>query len=147
MIRRPPRSTLFPYTTLFRSTGAGKRPQIAALSGSNLKAPDFAGGYLLNCEHLLHDRFELVGWREVNHEPFVANCTRSRSRAPCARLRPGTEESSRLSCLAEGIRWLHREISRGAEGQRFRRRRRHDPSAVHERRLYSRRGPIPRKGL
>src|SRR5689334_24244784 len=24
MIRRPPRSTLFPYTTLFRSTGAGK---------------------------------------------------------------------------------------------------------------------------
>src|SRR2546425_3642750 len=24
MIRRPPRSTLFPYTTLFRSTGAGR---------------------------------------------------------------------------------------------------------------------------
>src|SRR5258707_2256233 len=64
MIRRPPRSTLFPYTTLFRSTGAGKRPQIAALSGSNLKAPGFAGGYLLNCEHLLHDRFELVGWTD-----------------------------------------------------------------------------------
>src|SRR2546426_6320884 len=26
MIRRPPRSTLFPYTTLFRSTGAVSRP-------------------------------------------------------------------------------------------------------------------------
>src|SRR3712207_9555672 len=26
MIRRPPRSTLFPYTTLFRSTGAGREP-------------------------------------------------------------------------------------------------------------------------
>src|SRR3712207_7314856 len=25
MIRRPPRSTLFPYTTLFRSQGAGRR--------------------------------------------------------------------------------------------------------------------------
>src|SRR5688572_30993926 len=25
MLRRPPRSTLFPYTTLFRSTGAGER--------------------------------------------------------------------------------------------------------------------------
>src|SRR3989449_5115517 len=25
MIRRPPRSTLFPYTTLFRSQGAGSR--------------------------------------------------------------------------------------------------------------------------
>src|SRR5256885_6356421 len=26
MIRRPPRSTLFPYTTLFRSRGAAKSP-------------------------------------------------------------------------------------------------------------------------
>src|SRR2546426_4957257 len=26
MIRRPPRSTLFPYTTLFRSASPGKRP-------------------------------------------------------------------------------------------------------------------------
>src|SRR2546428_9547114 len=26
MIRRPPRSTLFPYTTLFRSSGARNRP-------------------------------------------------------------------------------------------------------------------------
>src|SRR2546427_1449876 len=26
MIRRPPRSTLFPYTTLFRSRGAGRIP-------------------------------------------------------------------------------------------------------------------------
>src|SRR2546430_11332623 len=26
MIRRPPRSTLFPYTTLFRSTSASPRP-------------------------------------------------------------------------------------------------------------------------
>src|SRR2546430_12203740 len=28
MIRRPPRSTLFPYTTLFRSLGGGQRRQI-----------------------------------------------------------------------------------------------------------------------
>src|SRR2546429_5409199 len=27
MIRRPPRSTLFPYTTLFRSCRPGRRPQ------------------------------------------------------------------------------------------------------------------------
>src|SRR5690554_4170188 len=26
MLRRPPRSTLFPYTTLFRSPGAGRLP-------------------------------------------------------------------------------------------------------------------------
>src|SRR3712207_7370628 len=28
MIRRPPRSTLFPYTTLFRSEGAGEPPDL-----------------------------------------------------------------------------------------------------------------------
>src|SRR2546426_1844279 len=30
MIRRPPRSTLFPYTTLFRSRGVGRAGQRAA---------------------------------------------------------------------------------------------------------------------
>src|SRR3712207_7411609 len=30
MIRRPPRSTLFPYTTLFRSAGWGFAPALAA---------------------------------------------------------------------------------------------------------------------
>src|SRR3712207_7627398 len=28
MIRRPPRSTLFPYTTLFRSAAAGRRVEV-----------------------------------------------------------------------------------------------------------------------
>src|SRR5256885_2906794 len=32
MIRRPPRSTLFPYTTLFRSYGRGSRCGSSALS-------------------------------------------------------------------------------------------------------------------
>src|SRR3712207_8770548 len=34
MIRRPPRSTLFPYTTLFRSAAVGKVPQRALFSPS-----------------------------------------------------------------------------------------------------------------
>src|SRR5260370_22129804 len=37
MIRRPPRSTLFPYTTLFRSSAAAPPPDAASLS------PDRAG--------------------------------------------------------------------------------------------------------
>src|SRR3712207_8495951 len=37
MIRRPPRSTLFPYTTLFRSTD---------LIGANLSQADLIGAYL-----------------------------------------------------------------------------------------------------
>src|SRR2546429_6774301 len=36
MIRRPPRSTLFPYTTLFRSPGTGNLGQPL-----NCKTPDF----------------------------------------------------------------------------------------------------------
>src|SRR2546428_11125849 len=34
MIRRPPRSTLFPYTTLFRSFEVQDLPELAALDGA-----------------------------------------------------------------------------------------------------------------
>src|SRR2546430_13411906 len=34
MIRRPPRSTLFPYTTLFRSDGSGQLDRYHAVAGS-----------------------------------------------------------------------------------------------------------------
>src|SRR2546430_9472457 len=44
MIRRPPRSTLFPYTTLFRSVAAGG---VVVLSGAGLSTesgiPDYRG--------------------------------------------------------------------------------------------------------
>src|SRR2546427_8274163 len=40
MIRRPPRSTLFPYTTLFRSTRASAVP-----SRAGLRAPDKGPAY------------------------------------------------------------------------------------------------------
>src|SRR2546426_7625737 len=35
MIRRPPRSTLFPYTTLFRSPAAGCRAVVSAARGAS----------------------------------------------------------------------------------------------------------------
>src|SRR3712207_6954958 len=40
MIRRPPRSTLFPYTTLFRSAGTGKTSTAAAAARRYLKSAD-----------------------------------------------------------------------------------------------------------
>src|SRR5689334_24814322 len=41
MIRRPPRSTLFPYTTLFRSMGCQKRPDVfVGRSSKNRRAGD-----------------------------------------------------------------------------------------------------------
>src|SRR5438034_9256506 len=57
MIRRPPRSTLFPYTTLFRSegmTGMEHAPQIELLPNASLLfAP---GGYHLMLSNPKRDR-------------------------------------------------------------------------------------------
>src|SRR6266540_6973748 len=38
MIRRPPRSTLFPYTTLFRSSGVSTRPAVHRLRAAAVHA-------------------------------------------------------------------------------------------------------------
>src|SRR5258708_8364485 len=46
MIRRPPRSTLFPYTTLFRSNGrvpCGRTEKVWGLSFGSRSAPRFMG--------------------------------------------------------------------------------------------------------
>src|SRR5438094_7377563 len=55
MIRRPPRSTLFPYTTLFRShdmlRGRPHRITIAALGGDLLPAPTDRKSTRLNSSH------------------------------------------------------------------------------------------------
>src|SRR2546429_1526797 len=45
MIRRPPRSTLFPYTTLFRSRERRDDP-VRTLSGGMRRAADIARGIL-----------------------------------------------------------------------------------------------------
>src|SRR3712207_7356411 len=47
MIRRPPRSTLFPYTTLFRSPGADRWKASPGATGADSRAADVereAGG-------------------------------------------------------------------------------------------------------
>src|SRR3712207_8711664 len=44
MIRRPPRSTLFPYTTLFRSPHFEKYPQLHELFNKATKQAGAAGG-------------------------------------------------------------------------------------------------------
>src|SRR2546422_6569846 len=40
MIRRPPRSTLFPYTTLFRSLAAGESAKAQLHAGKGLRAAE-----------------------------------------------------------------------------------------------------------
>src|SRR2546430_12457060 len=47
MIRRPPRSTLFPYTTLFRSGRVGREGDGAERGAVRLVAHDVLGGEVL----------------------------------------------------------------------------------------------------
>src|SRR5688572_32128434 len=58
MIRRPPRSTLFPYTTLFRS-----RFLLVQMDGRTLYNPIFSGVYWDTVDLPLEDieRIEIVG--------------------------------------------------------------------------------------
>src|SRR3712207_6860268 len=44
MIRRPPRSTLFPYTTLFRSDAAGEDQPLASARQRDVEDPLLLGG-------------------------------------------------------------------------------------------------------
>src|SRR3712207_8113833 len=65
MIRRPPRSTLFPYTTLFRSLRAalavlalvllcscGERPEDGGDAGAPPTAPGLPDGLVLQASHV-----------------------------------------------------------------------------------------------
>src|SRR3712207_8446920 len=65
MIRRPPRSTLFPYTTLFRSLGAGVGERQAYALGADVadgrradRAVGDLGEELLLVDHEVHERSE-----------------------------------------------------------------------------------------
>src|SRR5690348_17471265 len=66
MIRRPPRSTLFPYTTLFRSANpywnskavAGSRSRNRFSSSSSPKPPRAFGGRRISCNSLSPFRSE-----------------------------------------------------------------------------------------
>src|SRR5215203_6871547 len=51
MIRRPPRSTLFPYTTLFRSAGWAKRILVRHRTNARLCPPPDRKSTRLNSSH------------------------------------------------------------------------------------------------
>src|SRR2546429_5989970 len=55
MIRRPPRSTLFPYTTLFRSRDRGRERRVARSSGHGRDAA------MLQIRRHLHFRWQSQG--------------------------------------------------------------------------------------
>src|SRR3712207_8255566 len=68
MIRRPPRSTLFPYTTLFRSpvwSPDGSRLAVVSAAGSDTGtvARDLPGGTIRHITRLRY-RFDVVGYTD-----------------------------------------------------------------------------------
>src|SRR5258708_16384729 len=79
MIRRPPRSTLFPYTTLFRShnpfgglrISRPDRRQIVRRFGRDRKSTR------LNSSHQIisYAVFCLKKKKNIKHEPFLYGCT------------------------------------------------------------------------
>src|SRR2546421_8608760 len=56
MIRRPPRSTLFPYTTLFRSTNRLKKDMDDIAKG--LKIASTIGGMAVKAAKTIHDTMQ-----------------------------------------------------------------------------------------
>src|SRR3712207_7131219 len=60
MIRRPPRSTLFPYTTLFRSVVADEEPQLEVAARADLRVTGIREAHRA-------DRVELLCLGRVGH--------------------------------------------------------------------------------
>src|SRR2546430_17635356 len=61
MIRRPPRSTLFPYTTLFRSVQVGGNAPVVVQSMTNTDTADIASTFKQTVE-LAEAGSEIVRW-------------------------------------------------------------------------------------
>src|SRR5687768_18283768 len=59
MIRRPPRSTLFPYTTLFRSLVRGRRDHVGMRYGARMEPGGDQPGDVRHVHH--QDRVHLAG--------------------------------------------------------------------------------------
>src|SRR3712207_8182527 len=65
MIRRPPRSTLFPYTTLFRSEHAHERQALGGLVGDELRG----------AAHRAEERVLRPGRPAAEHDPVEGDGT------------------------------------------------------------------------
>src|SRR3712207_8071546 len=73
MIRRPPRSTLFPYTTLFRSSGKIGLVNSGGASGSN----DFAEAVMTAVVNKRAGGSGLISGRKAFQRPIAEGAKRS----------------------------------------------------------------------
>src|SRR3712207_7174607 len=94
MIRRPPRSTLFPYTTLFRSAGLAEERRL-------LVAGDSAHGELGPVEELARRRPERpAGGPHLRRSEEHTSELQSRQYLVCRLLLEKKKNTSYLSCTA-----------------------------------------------
>src|SRR2546427_1890879 len=102
MIRRPPRSTLFPYTTLFRS----KEPIHVGELVTAYSRVNFAGRTSMRSEEHtseLQSQSNLV-CRLLLEKKKNQSQRRARPRAPCRRARPpDPQRAGRSSTHLEGL--------------------------------------------
>src|SRR5687767_9865443 len=113
MIRRPPRSTLFPYTTLFRSWFFLVQEQLTEIEALTERAWRIRRA--LNAQgHPDIDHVELFGPSKAagaSARSFVLCPGKAYDRSPC-----GTGTSAKLACLAadgklaEGATWVQESI-------------------------------------
>src|SRR3712207_8498311 len=94
MIRRPPRSTLFPYTTLFRSVDAQREQRVALLGGGAVQGGGGGADGLLLSPHLCQRC--LLGVRSEEHTSEL----QSRQYLVCRLLleKKNIHHASRLQC-------------------------------------------------
>src|SRR2546430_17147536 len=119
MIRRPPRSTLFPYTTLFRSADPARRPG---------RAPAERAVLLLRARLVADARAHVLPVRVLQAARRAeGRCHHDRAAAGARRVPPEPSRRRRGKRLVAGGRrgWPRdrRELRRGGRGQRRARRR------------------------
>src|SRR3989454_12805238 len=105
MIRRPPRSTLFPYTTLFRSSYNFEQAKQPGRTGwqtqsiGNTFASDLLPGFSLRTTHDLWDG--PVGLATSEFSPFLTSLTASFSVSPATIRGIASLQIGRASCRKE----------------------------------------------
>src|SRR3989475_9328030 len=98
MIRRPPRSTLFPYTTLFRSSIAGRKPSSPSHAMRILRS--YEAGETVSIELMRKQKRLTVAWKVPEHE--ARHMRRPRGREEQSHYR----RVVRVVQTPLGVRWL-----------------------------------------
>src|SRR5215475_5752897 len=92
MIRRPPRSTLFPYTTLFRSPGGGlveqQQPGPGGECAGDMEPPSDRKSTRLNSSHVKISYAVFCLKKKKMSKPLCSALSCSWSRSSCCPLSP-----------------------------------------------------------